>query len=128
MRPWFPQLMKMVMEYPIRLPRHQALLNLPGIDSSIDRKDDTLGMLYFRDRMKTLEVLARARDIKWSSWKQSTKGQYATHPKRWKLFCDKRGYDPIQTNVNVVLELIGAGVQFSEYRKVCNFPDDGFKY
>ena len=86
---WFPQLLRMLKNYPVLLPE-QKHSNTPNKKSELvcESTDDVLR--YIRRYLKDNNVPRGARYIICESWRDKTKKSYTTYIKQWVQFCIER--------------------------------------
>ena len=105
---WFPQLMKLLIDYPRILPQHKSLLSLEN-SQRVHPLHKTLTFMACRlsgNRSFSKKNSERTTDILLQSWRDSTKKQYSSCIKKWVCYCNERKIDTIYISVMAGLDFL----------------------
>ena len=99
---WYPQLLKMLLQHPIMLPRGKTMLTLPSQPAAVpptvpNTETDDLSLV--RTAIIDHGISQESCELIMSSWKTGTKRQYGPYIRNWERFCYQRGIDPISPSI-----------------------------
>ena len=105
---------------------------MAGVGTSAASKIDFNALPSIRHRFSQYGLSASSLDIIMAAWRDSTKKQYATHIKKWLLYCSANNCDPVNpplaTALDFLTSLYQQGLSFSSVNTArsalssfCNF-------
>ena len=123
-QPWWPSVMRLLVQKPLVLPKKRHTLFLPQQPDLVHPLHQKLTLLICHlsgNHLQTRGLLESATSLILQSWRKGTKQQYKPFIAKWEQYCSQRQISPFSTTIepgiNFLAKLYQTGIGYSALNK-----------